>query len=91
MNQKLHVSKTNFHMKGFALGLALKQRRKATRKLSIYTPRFSTPVPGPRWNATRSPRMEYFENGKQPERLIDSKASKGENVVYVRVPAYANV
>ena len=35
--------------------------------------------------------MEYFENGKQPERLIDSKASKGENVVYVRVPAYANV
>ena len=34
--------------------------------------------------------MEYFVNGKQPEHLIDSKASKGENVVYVRVPAYAN-
>ena len=31
----LHVNKTNFHMKGFALGLALKQRRKATRKSSI--------------------------------------------------------
>ena len=31
----LHVNKTNFHMKGFALGLALKQRRKATRKLPI--------------------------------------------------------
>ena len=28
----LHVNKTNFHVKGFALGLALKQRRKATRK-----------------------------------------------------------
>ena len=28
----LHVNKTNFHMKGFALGLALKQRPKATRK-----------------------------------------------------------
>ena len=28
----LHVNKTNFHMKGFALGLALKQRRKTTRK-----------------------------------------------------------
>ena len=28
----MHVNKTNFHMKGFALGLALKQRRKATRK-----------------------------------------------------------
>ena len=28
----LHVNKTNFHMKVFALGLALKQRRKATRK-----------------------------------------------------------
>ena len=28
----LHVNKTNFHMKGFTLGLALKQRRKATRK-----------------------------------------------------------
>ena len=31
----LHVNKTNFHMKGFTLGLALKQRRKATRKSSI--------------------------------------------------------
>ena len=31
----LHVNKTDFHMKGFALGLALKQRRKATRKWSI--------------------------------------------------------
>ena len=32
MNQNLRVNKTNFHMKGLALGLALKQRRKATRK-----------------------------------------------------------
>ena len=32
----LHVNKTNFHMKGFALGLALKQRRKATRKSLIH-------------------------------------------------------
>ena len=31
----LHVNKTNFYMKGFALGLALKQRRKATRKWAI--------------------------------------------------------
>ena len=31
----LHVNKTSFHMKGFALGLALKQRRKATRKSPI--------------------------------------------------------
>ena len=31
----LHVNQTNFHMKGFALGLALKQRRKATWKLPI--------------------------------------------------------
>ena len=31
----LHVNKTNFHMKGFALGLALKQRRKATWKSPI--------------------------------------------------------
>ena len=31
----LHVNKTNFHMKGFAPGLALKQRRKATRKSPI--------------------------------------------------------
>ena len=30
-----YVNKTNFHMKGFALGLALKQRRKATRKWSV--------------------------------------------------------
>ena len=33
--QHLHVNKTNFHMKGFALGLALKQRRNATRKSPI--------------------------------------------------------
>ena len=33
MNQNLHVNKTNFHIEGFALGLALKQRRKATWKL----------------------------------------------------------
>ena len=31
----LHVNKTNFHVKGFALGLALKQRRKAIRKSPI--------------------------------------------------------
>ena len=31
----LHVNKTNFHMKGFALGLTLKQRQKATQKLLI--------------------------------------------------------
>ena len=31
----LHVNKTNFRMKGFSLGLALKQRRKATRKSPI--------------------------------------------------------
>ena len=31
----LRVNKTNFHMKDFALGLALKQRRKATRKSPI--------------------------------------------------------
>ena len=28
----LRVNKTNFHMKGFVLGLALKQKQKATRK-----------------------------------------------------------
>ena len=35
MNQNLRVNKTNFHTKGFALGLALEQRRKATRKSPI--------------------------------------------------------
>ena len=35
MNQNFHVNKANFHMKGFALGLALKQRRNATRKSPI--------------------------------------------------------
>ena len=35
MNQNLRVNKTNFHMKGFAQGLALKQRRKTTRKSPI--------------------------------------------------------
>ena len=27
MNKNLHVNKTNFHMKGFALGLTLKQAK----------------------------------------------------------------
>ena len=31
----LHVNKTYFRVKGFALGLALKQRRKETRKSPI--------------------------------------------------------
>ena len=31
----LRVNKTDFHMKGFALGLALKQRRKVTRKVEV--------------------------------------------------------
>ena len=35
MNQNLLVNKTNFHTKGFALGLALKQRRNATLKSPI--------------------------------------------------------
>ena len=35
--------KTNFHVKGFALGLALKQRRKATRKSPIYRKRYPRP------------------------------------------------
>ena len=35
MNQNLCVNKTKFHMKGFALGLALRQRWSATWKLPI--------------------------------------------------------
>ena len=35
MKQNLRVNKTNFHMKSFAPGLALKQRRKATQKSRI--------------------------------------------------------
>ena len=33
MNRNLHLNNSNVHMKGFALGLALKQRRNATRRL----------------------------------------------------------
>ena len=29
------VNQTHYHMKGFALGLALKQRQKATRKWAV--------------------------------------------------------
>ena len=35
MNQNSRVNKINFYMKGFAPGLALKQRRKPTRKSPI--------------------------------------------------------
>ena len=38
MNQHSRVNKTNFHMKGFAQGLALKQRRKETRLLDSNDP-----------------------------------------------------
>ena len=31
----LHVNKTNFHMKGFAQGLALRQKQNATCKSSV--------------------------------------------------------
>ena len=34
----LHVNESNLHMKGFALGLALKQRRKTTRKGAVNRP-----------------------------------------------------
>ena len=34
-NHNLHVSKTNFQIKGFALGLTLEQRWKAIRKSTI--------------------------------------------------------
>ena len=37
MNQNLHVNKTNFHIKGFALGLTLRQRRKTAQKSLIIT------------------------------------------------------
>ena len=40
MNQNLCVNKTDFHMKDFALGLALKQRRKATRKSHSHLAQF---------------------------------------------------
>ena len=35
-NHNLRVNKTDFHMKGFTLGLALKQRRNTTRKSTIF-------------------------------------------------------
>ena len=35
------VSKTHFHMKGFALGLVLKQRQKRTRKWPIASSHFN--------------------------------------------------
>ena len=50
----LHVNKTNFHRKGFALGLALKQRRKATRKSPISLGPPNSEMKGPKdphfWN-----------------------------------------
>ena len=55
----LHVNKTNFHMKGFAPGLALKQRRKATRKSAINLPKISTKNTwSPRGTATIT--VEFF-------------------------------
>ena len=41
----LYVNQTNFHMKGFALGLALKHMRNATRKSPIHVPQILWTVP----------------------------------------------
>ena len=45
----LHVNKTNFHTKGFSLGLALKQRRKVTRKSPIGSPSRKFPLLNTSW------------------------------------------
>ena len=62
MNQNLNVNKTNFHMKGFVLGFALKQRRKATWKWAVASkfertnnkPQYNTSLPWQRTNFLNS-------------------------------------
>ena len=49
MNQNLHVNKTNIHMKGFALRLALKATRKlSTRKQHATPSTHDAPLSGKR-------------------------------------------
>ena len=50
------VSKTHFHMKGFALGLVLKQRQKRTRKWPISQPRFTFKVQAGKCYHKQNPR-----------------------------------
>ena len=60
-NVHLHVNKKSFHMKGFALGLTLKQRRKTTRKLvtdSGCSNEISAPSPLPSPRITLSSHMQ---------------------------------
>ena len=58
MNQNVRVNKTNFHMKGFAPGLASKQRRKATRKSpwQRHSPTFNTTNTTP-WKSNTNRRI----------------------------------
>ena len=61
----LHVNKTNFHMKGFALGLALKQRRNANRLLS--SPQYND---HPAYNPALPPLIPFLNS---PRKSIRSK------------------
>ena len=58
MNQNVRVNKTNFHIKGFAPGLASKQRRKATRKSpwQRHSPTFNTTNTTP-WKSNTNRRI----------------------------------
>ena len=44
LHENEHASETHFHMKGFAPGLVLKQRQKATRKWPIAVEPLQTPT-----------------------------------------------
>ena len=56
----LHVNKTNCQMKDFALGLAFKQRRKATRKDPTSTSRARKDM----WETKRTPAASQIQGSQ---------------------------
>ena len=65
----LHVNKTDFHMKGLALGLALKQMQKATRKSPIKR----TPYSSCNFHLPKNPKSNLPRHLKPTEASLTSQ------------------
>ena len=80
------VSKTHFHMKGFALGLVLKQRQKRTRKWPIVISYFAQPR-SQGLSSSRPPGVEtlgtrlYFALNNYHKYIVQFWRSVTENII----------
>ena len=85
MNQNLRVNKTNFHIKGFTLGLALKQRRKATWKSPI---EISAAIQFPEHIARIVVPTPSIALVKNPDSVMISSLTNSEKINFKLVSAF---